>query len=877
MTTAGASSTPATASTANTARSATRGGSGPAAVVVPVDTHGVAINERRLRDGMRTNIIAGSFGMVFVAIAGGMPVTMFMDAIGAGGVAIGMSVTVQQFAMLLQVPAAFVGEMLTTRKPYWGTMVLLHRACWLLIAGLPWLCGGDAKVMAFALVLLVSLSSLLAQAAGPVWWGWMADLIPERARSSFWALRQSIVMVPFLIAMVLSGYVLDLFPDPRAAGGGGGGSYIGYGIVFGIAGILGCTDILIHLKVPEPRTVPIRFAAGQVGARLLAPLRGSDFRWLTFSLCAWFFAIAFTGQFGVLALKRVYHATYTEISFTAVTSAIGVITGGFLWGYVMDRVGARNFGILAMMLAPLVNLVWFVVGPGDVQVLGHGVPELVVALVCVNLVSGAFFSGVGLAQISLLGALSPAKGRTMFMAVHWALIGLAAAVGPLVGGWVMDTITAHPVSWVPPTGIPLNFMHFLIIGQVALCWFVCAPLLAKVKRRTGEMAFGTAFNRLVTINPLRMATSITNIWSMGAADSRVERASAARRLGEERTAIAVADLVARLDDPSLEVREEAAIALGTIGSDDAIDALLSRLEDPKCDLVPEIARALRHEIGSASLDVVLRRITLSIADLLPARANRIGDEQRRRIEAVLIKLLPDADKVSACEIVRTLGAVGFRGVGSAALLAYLRTARDEKLVVACSEALVRLEEFDAAGELVNRACSTTDRRYRRALIVNIGDLIGEPGGFYRLLSQEERSPGSRVEDMLAHLGKAVTHVCRTRPARQEEGKKVEEMVRSLDIAYMEKRNRECVQQLFQIAMFAISIELELPAPADDAGFSAWIAAVSLANKRAGVGMRFLKQMRDGVERRDGGAPDANVVLLGVYLLSRWSGVYLGEE
>jgi MFS family permease len=843
-----------------------------------VDTRGEPINDRRLRTGMRTNIIAGSFGMVWVAVAGGMPITMFMDAIGASGVAIGMSVTVQQFAMLLQVPAAFIGEMLATRKLYWGILALLHRACWLLIACLPWLCGGNPQLMAFALLLLLTASSLLAQAATPVWFGWMADLIPERSRSTFWAVRQSVVMIPFLIATVLAGYALDLFPDPRTAGG----SYLGYGIVFGIAGLLGCVDILIHLKVPEPRTVPIRFAARQIAERLLAPLKSADFRWLTLSLCVWSFALSVTGQFGVLALKRIYLASYTEISWTAVTATLGVIAGGFLWGYVMNRVGARNFGILSMILAPLCGAVWFLVDVGSVDLqlpfgIAFALPQMVVALLLVNLVAGALFSGVGLAQMSLLGALSPAQGRTMFMAVHWALIGLAAAAGPLLGGWVMDWVTAHPVTWVPPTGIPLNFLHLLVLLQAALCWFVAVPMLYKVRRRTGEMALGTAFNRLVTINPLRMMASISNIWSMGSSDTRSERAGAARRLGEERTALAVADLIVRLDDPSLEVREEAATALGSIGSDDAIDALLLRLEDPRSDLVPEIVRALRQEHTGASLESILRRITLPIAELLPQISSRIPDGQRRRIEAALIRLLPAADQVTACEIVRTLGVVGFRAASGPALLAYLHTASEPKLAVACSEALVRLEELAAAAELVSRATATTDRRHCRALTVNLGDLIGEPGGFYRLLAQEERKPGSRAEEMLAHLAEAVTHVCRANPASQAEGRRVAALIGALDVAYVEGRIAVCVQHLFEIGRFVVGLELDLPPPAGDDGLDTWIAAASEANPRTGAGMRYLKQLRDGLGRKDGSAPDAIGVLLGIYFLSGWARTYRGED
>jgi len=843
-----------------------------------VDTRGQPINDRRLRAGMRTNIIAGSFGMVWVAIAGGMPITMFMDAIGASGVAIGMAMTVQQFAMLLQVPAAFVGEMLATRKVYWGVLALLHRACWLLIALLPWLCGGNVQLMAFVLLLLLAVHSVLAQAATPVWFGWMADLIPERSRSTFWAVRQSVVMIPFLITTVLAGYALDLFPDPRTPGG----SYLGYGIVFGVAGLLGCIDILIHLKVPEPRTVPIRFAARQIVERVLAPLRSPDFRWLTLSLCVWSFALSVTGQFGVLALKRIYHASYTEISWTAVTATLGVIGGGFLWGYVMDRVGARNFGVLAMILAPLCTIVWFVVGVGSVDLqlpfgLAITLPEMVVALLLVNLLAGALFSGIGLAQISLLGALSPVQGRTMFMAVHWALVGLAAAAGPLVGGWVMDWFTAHPVTWMPPTGIPLNFFHIAVLVQAALCWFVAVPLLRMVRRRTGEMALGTAFNRLVTINPLRMVSNINNIWSMGTSDTRSERANAARRLGEERTALAVADLITRLDDPSLEVREEAATALGSIGSDDAIDALLLKLEDPRSDLVPEIVRSLRQEHTGASLESILRRITLPIAELLPQITSRIPDVQRRRIEVVLTRLLPTADQVTACEIVRTLGVVGFRDASGPALLAYLRSASEPKLVVACSEALVRLGEFAAAGELVARATTTTDRRHCRALTVNLGDLLGEPGGFYRLLAQEERKPGSRAEELLAHLSEAVTHVCRANPTSQAEGRRVVALIGALDVAYVEGNTAVCVQNLFEIGRFVVGLELDLPPPTGDGGLDAWIAAATEVEPRTGVGMRYLKQLRDGLGKQDGSAPDATGVLLGIYFLNGWSRTYQGED
>lgn len=831
-----------------------------------IDTRGHPITERRLRAGMRTNIVAGSLGMAWVAVALGMPVTMFMDAIGASGVMIGLAATVQQFAMLFQVPAAFIAEMLPARKSFWGIFALLHRACWFFPAFLPFLLRDRPQLMAFILVIVLAVSSVLGQIATPAWYSWMSDLIPERLRSKFWALRQSISMIPFLAVMVLSGWVLDIFGDPRQSGG----SFLGFGLVFGVAGVLGCLDIIIHFGVPEPRTTPIRFEPRKLVERLIAPLREVDFRWLTLSMCVLTFALSMTGQFSLLALKRLYGFTYIDIALLGVAASLGVILAGFMWGYVMDRVGARNFGVLSIILGPACGVVWFFLttDPVTIQVPVYGpltVPQALLLQLAGSFVGGAIFSGAGLSQISLLGALAPPQGRTMAMAVHWALIGVTAAFGPLAGGWFMDLVTAHPLRWTLPTGVPVNFFHILVIAQIALCWFLAVPLLLKVNRRRGEMTFHTAFMRTVTLNPVRMVLSAYNIYSMGASDSRGTRATAARKLGEEKTALAVADLVAHLDDPSLEVREEAALALGSIGSPDALDALLLRLDEPACELVPEIARALRQEQTRQALGNILRRITLPIAELLTQVSPQVSLEHRRRMETALVRHLATSERETACEIVRTLGVVGGQEIAGPALLELLRSTRDRKLVIACSEALVRLEQSSAAFELLARVKTDPDPRFNRALIVNLGDLIGKPGGFYRLLAHEERKRGSEVEELLADLGKTVADAGRASPDYQEEARRAVAAIKALDVAYVEGQMTECARLLFDIGALLVTLNLHLP-PHSSEDFGAWMEVLLSRSEHTGFGMWYLKLLRDALERPDATPPDATDVLLGIYFL-----------
>ncbi len=54
----------------------------------------------------------------------------------------------------------------------------------------------------------------------------------------------------------------------------------------------------------------------------------------------------------------------------------------------------------------------------------------------------------------------------------------------------------------------------------------------------------------------------------------------------------MSDIIRRLDDPDVEVREEAARALGRIGSAEAVEPLIRHLRDGHSTIRPYAARAL---------------------------------------------------------------------------------------------------------------------------------------------------------------------------------------------------------------------------------------------------------------------------------------------
>lgn len=796
------------------------------------DTPQKPLTEMDVRRGMRVNILAGSLGMMWVAVTMGIPLTMFMDAVKASGTQIGLTSTVQLLAMLIQIPTALLAERLARRKPFWAVTVLIQRCLWFVPAFLPLFCAGNYPAMAQIMVILVAISALLGNAGTAPWWSWMTDFVPERLRGSFWGRRQSLVTLANLFAIMGIGYLLDLFPDP----GTPGGTFKGFSFVFALAAVVGVADIVIHLWVPEP--VPHRAQNREnVLQQILAPLRNRDFRRLTISMGIWMFGIGLISQFGILYLKREYHASYTHLSVITIAASAGVVLAGVMWGYVMDRIGPRNLGIITMLTAPLCGVVWFCMNHTSVNLSFMGLPGLtlpqpIFVLLFVNLIAGMLFSAVGLAHVGLMGVLAPTKGRTVAMAVQWSVIGMLGALGPVLGGSLMDFMESRHLFWDSPLGGTYGYLHVLVLLQMLVTWFGAVPLLYAIRRRPGEIGVRTAFSRLMIGNPLRAAGNIYNIYLLSSATSSEQRATAARRIGAERTAIAAADLIEQLEDPSADVREEAALALGRIGSAEAVDALLRQLQNPDTDLAPQLARALRETRDPKGVDALLQR-------------------------------LKDPDRETVAASARALGEIGEQRAGPP-LLELLRRSHDAKVVMATSDALANLGEKAAVYEILPRLTNSRNPILRRSLAVAAGDLLGKPGDLYRILVSTRKAPQVAVSDLLHRILDSVQEAPGER--LQKTRRELLSKAQALETACSNALYRDAAAPLFELATKLATLRYGI-----ESGNDTTTAAEALVwyQEHFGIGAWYLDTLRTRLAADAKADTDETEILLGLYLLSNW--------
>ncbi len=236
----------------------------------------------------------------------------------------------------------------------------------------------------------------------------------------------------------------------------------------------------------------------------------------------------------------------------------------------------------------------------------------------------------------------------------------------------------------------------------------------------------------------------------------------------------------------------------------------------------------------------------------------------------LTRRLADSGREAVSEIARTLGELGDRRA-AAPLLRVLRDSEDPKIVAACSEALARLGEFSAVYELLPRMRTSQNPMLNRSLTVNLGDLLGAPGGFYRILAHEERGRGTATERLLLDLARAVQHVRSAHGKAAADGPDAVAMVRALDGAYMAGNIAESTRLMYDIGKWLARIEYGVKDPGDH---SAMVEALVCRDERFGVGLWFLGLLRETPATSGLGQANDTDVLLGIYFLAAWARRYL---
>jgi hypothetical protein len=202
-------------------------------------------------------------------------------------------------------------------------------------------------------------------------------------------------------------------------------------------------------------------------------------------------------------------------------------------------------------------------------------------------------------------------------------------------------------------------------------------------------------------------------------------ARALRHIDREDGELVIREVIARLDDPSAEVRGEAARALGRIGSSEATMELAARISDPSSPIRIEAARALGGIGDERAVPALMRCFAVGSPELRAACAEALGTIGGEAARQALASSLDGEEEHS---VVAMIAEAVTRSAGA-------------------EEGDAPMEVLEAVQELFPRFAEARNAALKRQYAIALGNILGHPGEFYRFLTGEASARQSRCRTL----------------------------------------------------------------------------------------------------------------------------------
>ena len=492
----------------------------------------------------------------------GVFITGFALYLGAKSLEIGLLGAIPVLAGVVQPLASFwADKSKLTRKFFTNIFYIFSILFWIPIILLPFF-----KSLSYSLFLFFAsytFANFLLSMTNPPYISWLGDVVPEDIRGRYFARRNMYAGLAGMVVSLSMGRLVDILPKK-----------IAFPIVFATATFFAIVEIIIIFLQPEPYREPQKELS--LLHELILPLKDKNFKFYTFFISLWNFAVIMPGQFFSVFMLKYLHLSYTTIVLVSISSGIAGLIAQPFFGYLADRYSNKSILLLTSLFASLIPFLYIFMTPR------FPIFSLVL-LYLVNIFAGAIWAGIMLTQFNLLLMFSPPLKRMSYVGVHSAFVSLTGAVSPFLGGLIVNALKGFHISFLALdlTNIKILFTLSTVLRLLSL------SLLKIIKEYREEESPLELVKDIVPRKPIETLRALSLLGS-GKEERRIK---AIRALASARSSLAIDALINLLQDPNPEVRREAIIALGEIGNEKAIEPLERYLETEK-SFAKEVYEAL---------------------------------------------------------------------------------------------------------------------------------------------------------------------------------------------------------------------------------------------------------------------------------------------
>jgi MFS family permease len=393
------------------------------------------------------------------------------------------------------------------------------------------------------MVVLLCLASFSISFAGTGWSTWMADIVPEEKRGSYFGLRNAICSIAGIIAILIAGLMLKIYPEKQ-------GYYIIYAIAF-ISALLGSIALIIQYEPKKNENYNEPFFVSYKNIF-------KDKNFITFvGIISFFnFSLLFSNPF-----FNVYYLDSVKISPEVLSyfSAFGIvisITGYIFFGKVSEVTGYKfviKLCLLFMAIPPL--LVNFVTKNDYIFLIG-----IIVFL------QSFFGAGWTIATFNSSLLISPMQNRSLYIAVFNSINSFFAIFASVIGGYFSDFLSNFNLELFGRTIYSTSFI-FLLTTILIIIGLLLFPEYTETQKE-----FEVSSIKDVVLRP-DFASVLYRVFLSTFIQNIPSRKKLAENLGETKSSIGVIPLSRLLNDLDHEVRITAIRNLGKIPTFQAFKVL----------------------------------------------------------------------------------------------------------------------------------------------------------------------------------------------------------------------------------------------------------------------------------------------------------------
>ncbi len=413
--------------------------------------------DSNLRRSLRLVTTGVCLCMFFVPVTASPLFTEFLRDLGATEYHFGLLTGIPMTLFVLQLLAAFINNRIRDRKRIFIAMLIAGRLLYLLIAFSPHLWPSlDGTQHVAIIIALVALASALFNIITPLWFAWMADLVPRQLLGRYWGNRQRWMYVSWAVSYVSMAIFAYAAPWPIR---------ITFPILACVSVTAGIADILLFIGVPDPGNTEVRDVSPL--KVLCEPFLHAEYRTFVRWSAAKSFSMLFAASFMQLYALEVLAMPLWQVTVSWCLLGIGTAVSSRTWGRLADAHGQRPVLLLTMCGKPIIALVFLLVTP---------------ATAFVVLSTWFFFDGIlngGLlvATDGYMLRMAPRRNRSMFIATITGLAGISGGLGAIAGGRLLAELSGWQFVC-----LGREWNHYqLIFGASFVLRLLCVPLTATIR------------------------------------------------------------------------------------------------------------------------------------------------------------------------------------------------------------------------------------------------------------------------------------------------------------------------------------------------------------------------------------------------------------